>query len=593
MRATANHFDDLDLFRGLSADEKADLETRFTYRAVEGGQALLREGDPAKHLHIVVSGRFAVSRRGGPTLAVIARGEPVGEIAFFNGGPRTADVTALRDSEVLSIERADFDVLADSQPGLWRSIVLALTERLEAATAKAAVERAEPSQPRTVVLCPAGDGEVPREFADALVRALDGLGKTARVLDEDAVRLETGGAEVNAPEVNRWLNAQESAFDLTLWIVSGAVTAWTEKAVRQADAAVMVTAGKPENRSAGESLVAERLAPDDIRLAVSEGRASDWLKNRTAGGVHRAGSEGAINALARFLCGRARGLVLGGGGALAGAHVGIVFALKEAGLDFDTFAGTSAGAAIAAALALGMDREEIVSRCDDIFLTNRALKRWTYPRYGLVDPAVVDAMVQHHFGLDAIENMPQPFRAVATDLADNAAHVMDRGPLWEAVRASCSIPALLPPFIDGEGRILVDGGITDNLPLNPIRASKRGPNAAIVLGPARWRRASYQYSDYPRRGALMREKLIPWRKPGVKAPRIGQIVTRSMLLASDAASKEALRQADLVFQPPIPKGMGIIDWKRFKPLAGDTYEWAKGEIDRRLTKDPTAFDAFR
>jgi len=593
MRADLLHFDDLDLFRGLSVDEKVRLAERFSYRTVEGGQMLLREGDDAKHLHIVKSGRFSVSRGGGPTLAVIARGEPLGEIAFFNGGKRTADVTALRDSEVLSIDRSDFDVLADAQPVLWRSIVLALTTRLDAVMAKTVDDGLVPSQPSTVALCPAGGGDVPRAFADGLVRALATLGKKARFLDVDILRAEAGGADVASPEANRWLDAQEAAHDLTLWIVPPTADEWAQKAIRQADAALIVTTENPAFFSPVEALIASRLSASETRLAVTSGLASDWLAGRKAGAVHRATSDADIFALARFLCGKARGLALGGGGALAGAHVGLVFALREAGVDFDTFAGTSAGAAIAGALALGFGREEIIERCDDIFLTNRALKRWTFPRYGLVDPATVDEMVRYHYGSGLIEDMPHPFRAVATDLSDNAAYIMQRGPLWHAIRASCSIPVLLPPFIDGAGRILVDGGITDNLPVDPLRSSKRGPNAAVVLGPARWRRATYQYSDYPARGALIREKLTPWRKPGIRAPRLGQIMTRSMLLASDAASQEALQRADLVFQPPVPKGMGITDWKRFKPLAQDTYEWAKVEIDRRLTEDPNAFDAFR
>lgn len=592
MQAVAAHFDDLDLFRSLTLEEKSDLAARFTYRPVEGGEVLIREGDDARDLHIVVSGRFAVSRHGGPVLAVIARGEPVGEIAFFKGGERTADVTALRDSEVLSINRADFDVLADAQPVLWRSIVLALTERLQQATEKTVIERAMPSQPRTVVLCPAGAGEVSKADAFALVDALNDLGVSAALLDEQTVRNAMGDAAINTPDINRWLSVQEAAHDLTLWLVPNTATEWTQKAVRQADSAVLITTESPMTLNASELLIAERLAPSDIRLAVQDGLASTWMQSRDVVGAHRFGSKTDTGRLARFLCGRARGLVLGGGGALCGAHVGLVFALREAGIDFDSFAGTSAGAAIGGGLALGFDRDQLITRCEDIFLTNRALKRWTVPRYGLIDATVVDQMVQKHYGLGLIEDLPFPFRAIATDLSDNHLHEMTRGPLWQAVRASCSIPVLLPPFIDADGRILVDGGITDNLPVNPIRASKRGPNLAIMLGQARWRRASYAYDDYPTRGALLREQAMPWKKPPFKAPRLGQIMTRSMLLASDAASQEALNRADLIFHPPLPKGMGITDWKRFKPLEKSSFEWAKAEIDRRLSEDPAALDAF-
>lgn len=593
MRATAAHLGDLDIFRGLGPDERTALAERFQYRAVEGGAHLIREGEASRRLYIVVSGRFAVSRGDGPVLAVIARGEPVGEIGFFTNAARTADVIALRDSEVLAIERSDFDALAETEPILWRSTMIALARRLESATAQTMIARTQPSQPRTVLVCPAGRGQVSRDFGFALEDALAALAASAMLLDEAVIRDATGETDISAPEVGRWLNAQEAAHDLTLWLASGEETDWARKAVRQADAALLVATEGPETLGAVERWAAERLGPEEIRLAVPEGRASPWLETRRVGASHRVGTPREIDSLARFLCGKARGLVLGGGGALAGAHVGTVFALREAGVEFDSFAGTSAGGAIAGALALGLDREEIIARCEDIFLANRALKHWTVPRHGLIDATVVDAMVRKHYGTGLIEDLPAPFRAIATDLSDGDMHVMARGPLWQAIRATCSIPVLLPPFIDGDGRILVDGGITDNLPVDPMRASKRGPNLAIMLGQARWRRARHSYDAYPGRGALLLETLLPWRKSAIKAPRLGQIMTRSMLLGSDAASQRALARADVVFNPPLPKGMGITDWKRFKALERDSRDWAKAEIERRLRKDPTALDAFR
>ncbi len=593
MRASVSHLEQLDLFRGLGDGDKADLAARFTYRTVNGGQRLIREGEEARDLYIVVSGRFAVTRGDGPTLAVIGRGEPVGEIAFFNGGRRTADVTAQRDSEILCIERTAFDALADSAPMLWRSAVLALTERLVKATANTVIERVGPAQPRTVVLCPAGDGPLPADFAARLLAALTELGCHAMVLSERILADATGQAPLDSPEANQWLAAREADHDLTLWLAGDSDSPWARKAVRQADAALLVSSGDASRSGALEQLVAERLDPGDIRLAVISGQPSVWRAHRTVGASYRAETPREIAALARFLCGKARGLVLGGGGALGGAHVGVFAALKEAGVSFDSFAGASAGGALGGAMAMGLERAEIVDRCEDIFLTNRALKRWTVPRHGLVDPATVDRMLRHHYGTGMIEDMPYPFLATATDLSDNAMHVMDRGPLWQAIRATCSIPVLLPPFIDAEGRILVDGGITDNLPIDPMRMTKRGPNLAVMLGQSRWRRADFSYDEMPARSDLLLEKLLPWRKPRIRAPRVGQVMTRTMLLASDGASQDALTRAETVFLPPIPKGMGIIDWKRFRRLEADTYEWAQAEIERRLAKDPTALDAFR
>lgn len=593
MQANPSHFNDLDIFHGLGDVEKKALAGRFDYRLVRGGARLITQGDPANHLHIVLSGRFAVAREDEAPLAFIARGEPVGEIAFFNGGTRTAHVTALRDSEVLSIARSDFDNLADTQPMLWRSTVMALANRLVEATDLRGSNTKEAPPPRTLILCPAGDAPVSPDFAFNLIKSLETLGVKAALLDEETARNGSGESALNSPEMNRWLAAHEASHDLVIWYTRGEANEWAQKAVRQADAALLIGSENPASLGPIERLVFDRLAPTDIRLATLNGRTSEWLKHRTVVGHHRAKTETQVATLARFLCGRARGLVLGGGGALCGAQVSLVFAMREAGLDFDSFAGTSAGAAVAAALAMNLNRPEIIAAVKDIFLTNKALKRWNVPKFGLIDPTIVDRMLKQHYGLGMLEDLPNPFFAIATDLADNAEHVMERGPLWEAIRASCSVPILLPPMIDSEGRILVDGGITDNLPVDPMRQRKRGPNAAIMLGQPRWRRAEYRYADYPSRGELVREKISFRKSRRLKAPRIGQILTRSMLLASDAASADALTRTEAVFIPPLPKGMGITDWHRFEALERDSYDWAQREIERRLNEDPAVFDPFR
>ena len=570
----------LDLFRDLTEAEAASLAERFERRIVPGGEALLREGDPAQRLHIVLSGRLAISRGGGPLLTSIGRGEPVGEVAFFGGGTRTADAIATRDSEVLSIARADFDAVADAHPALWRAVTVALSGRLAAATKALPHGDAALAAPRTLVVAPAGKAALPERFVADLVRAVEALGTRCRALDaipgEDAERV----------------TAQEATCDLLLLVVGSDADDWARLAVRQADAALIVApTGTAEPPGPVEALIEARLRPSDIRLVATEGLASPWLATRQAGAVSM-GAEPAP--IARYITGRARGLVLGGGGALGGAHVGLYFALREAGIDFEHFGGTSVGAAIAAALALGLDRREIVERCTDIFLTNRSLRRWTLPRYSLVDPATVDRMLRLHYGQGLIEDMPRAFFGVGADLSDGTAFVMRRGPLWQAVRASCSIPALLPPMVDEAGRILVDGGIVDNLPIDPMRAVKVGPNVAIVLGAANWRRAAYRYEDLPGRGALMRGALTPWRRTRhVRAPRLGQVLTRSILLASDEAVRRSMAAADAVFEPPLPKGMGIMAWNRFAAHEQASYDWARAEIERCLAADPQALDAFR
>src|SRR5262249_37928790 len=113
----------------------------------------------------------------------------------------------------------------------------------------------------------------------------------------------------------------------------------------------------------------------------------------------------------------------------------------------------------------------------------------------------------------AIEDAWRPYFAVAAVL-DAASHeglyLIRRGPMWMAARASGSLPAVLPPVLTEDGRLLVDGGIVDNIPLRPMKALKTGPNLVVHFG---WRgqaqRFNVDYMTIPGRWQLLRQLLTP------------------------------------------------------------------------------------
>ena len=104
-----------------------------------------------------------------------------------------------------------------------------------------------------------------------------------------------------------------------------------------------------------------------------------------------------IERLFRFINGTALGLVACGGGALCAAHVGLYKALIECGLEFDIMGGTSAGAAMVGAFAMGKHPDDIDRGTHDIFVTNRAMQRYTWPRYSLLDHSHYDTQLSPLF----------------------------------------------------------------------------------------------------------------------------------------------------------------------------------------------------
>lgn len=163
------------------------------------------------------------------------------------------------------------------------------------------------------------------------------------------------------------------------------------------------------------------------------------------------------------------GLALGSGSARGLAHLGVIRAIVDAGIEVDFIAGTSMGALIGAIHAAGkldqlettfqkFDWKRMISFLDVIL-----------PKSGLLDGAKVSEMIRAHVHADSIEALPMPFAAVATDIVSGEEVVIRSGDVIEAVRASISVPGLFTP-VRSHGRILVDGGLTNPVPVSVARA---------------------------------------------------------------------------------------------------------------------------
>ena len=163
------------------------------------------------------------------------------------------------------------------------------------------------------------------------------------------------------------------------------------------------------------------------------------------------------------------GLALGSGSARGLAHIGVLRALKEANIEVDLVAGTSMGAVIGAVFASGkidglsarlrnLDWPGIVALLDPVF-----------PRSGLIDGQRVAEFVRTHVPSAGIEDLLLPFAAVATDLMTGEEVVATTGDLTEAVRASIAVPGIVTP-VRSNGRILVDGGLVNPVPVSVARA---------------------------------------------------------------------------------------------------------------------------
>jgi NTE family protein len=322
-----------------------------------------------------------------------------------------------------------------------------------------------------------------------------------------------------------------------------------------------------------------------------------WLDQRDVAQHHHVSIEDDrdFNSLYRFLTGRATGYVAAGGGGFGPAHIGVYKAFAERGVTFDVLGGTSVGAALLGGFALLMSPEEVDRRTREVFVVSRAFKHLTYPRYALLDHVPFDAALRRQFGEAAIEDAWRPYFAVATvlDGSGEGLHLLRRGPLWKAVRASGSLPAVLPPVLTDDGRMLVDGAVVDNIPLRPMKALKAGPNLVVHFGERGMpQRFAADDANIPGRWSLLRRMLTPsGRRALPKVPGPIGVIQRCLVM-HQAPELLPLDPLDLALQVPVLSGANFMDFDRHSQVFEAAYQWCRRRIDELLDQGNPALAAI-
>lgn len=583
----------VEAFRDLSADAVAVIAATLQLTSVARGELLMRQDEKADSMYLVVSGRFEIYVEGrDDPLGEIGAGSSIGEIAFFSGGVRTASVKAERDSLVLRLDRAEFDRVAAASPAIWRIVTATLARRLAEMT-KGHPPRKE-MRPRTLAICRAGPEQVPHDFIDDLRETFSAHARTFFLDSGTFARAVGTGISLDSSEATNWFNDLEKQFEFVVYVSDNDLTDWSRKAIRQADLVLAVGRhGTEVGARHAEPNEIEQFSyalhgADDLRLVLLHERQDPisgtrhWLDARPPIRMHHhiaLGQRPHYERLFRFVNGTALGLVACGGGAFSAAHIGVYQALLDVGLEFDMLGGTSGGGAMTAAFALGLDTEEIDRRVHEIFVTNAVFKRWTWPRYGLIDHTAFDRALEHHYTSKDIEDLWVPFFAVSTNLTDNGIFVHLRGPLWEAVRSTGAIPVLLPPFYTRDGEMLVDGGLLDNTPVHVMRALKQGPNVVISFQFTEPTRFHVDYRALPSRGGLIRHLLNPFRrKPLPKAPGPLAVLLRSLMVGRQDFSS-ALAEGDMLLVPPLPPELSLMSWDHHSELRTSAQAFAAAELE--------------
>ena len=537
------------MFAGLPEETCRELAARTEPVELAAGEWLFRAGDPADALYVVRSGRLEVvgeTEDGRETvLRVLQRGAALGELALLARSPRSASVRARRDSALLRLGHQDFSSLLAARPEFALGLSRNLGRQLQESRARA-IPR--PLTPALVALVPTVAGAPTDQVSHRLAAAL-GAWESVAGLDGDE---EGDRADL--------LDRAEREHGRVLLTASHPDPAdpWTAFCLRHADRVLAVAPADdaPGRRDGlrGSDLVVWGWRPGG-------GRAVGWAEAVSPRAVHlvAAGDEGAgIERLARRLAGRALGVVLSGGGARGLAHIGVLEALEAAGVSIDRVGGCSMGALVGGMLAAGRGPAEIAERMRAEFVERNPLNDYTVPLAALARGRKAQAMLERVFEDAAIEELHREFFCVSCDLLSAELFVHRRGLLRDAVGASACLPGIVPP-VSAAGRLLVDGGVLNNLPVQQMAERGEGPVIAVDVS-SRFQPPAV--AGRRPRARPLRAALVGWDHP---LPSFQETLVRTVALGSIDTAAAAQRHADVTILPEV-SGFGLMRFDRLDEI---------------------------
>lgn len=159
------------------------------------------------------------------------------------------------------------------------------------------------------------------------------------------------------------------------------------------------------------------------------------------------------------------GIALSGGGSRGLAHLGALKALSELGIKPTMIAGSSAGSLVGAFIAAGYSPDFIFETIQSLGILNSI--KFAFNRFGLFKMDKLEEIFLKYIPHNSFEKLKTPLVVCATDIEKGVAIYFSEGELIKPVIASCSIPGIFEP-IKFQGRVLVDGGVTNNLPIEQL-----------------------------------------------------------------------------------------------------------------------------
>ncbi len=243
------------------------------------------------------------------------------------------------------------------------------------------------------------------------------------------------------------------------------------------------------------------------------------------------------------------GIALSGGGAKGFAHIGVLKALNEHGIDPDILSGTSMGSLVGVLYAAGKTPDEI----QELVKTSPVIRmvRLAWGKNGVFQMSPIRKILENEVGEDNFNSLKKPFYLSVSNINEGKAEVFHQGKLFDRVLASCSVPVLFTPQIINDVTY-VDGGLFDNLPSKSIRHKCK-----TLIG------VHVNYS-----GTISSFK-------GMK-----EVAERTFMLAIDQNVRTSMKDCDIIIDPPKMQEFTFWDFDKVDEIVEVGYAFTKKMIEK-------------
>ncbi|PJZ69447.1 alpha/beta hydrolase [Leptospira perolatii] len=550
------------LFKNLPRKLLVQIYRHIEERNVYNHDVIYYKGEISKELYIIRHGEVMVTLgEAGKTIRYLGEGDIFAESSVLTRSVHSGYATAVLDTLLYVLDGEYFLKLAAKEKILSQNLMRLMGIRMKEVIDMDSKALMAPRR----LIC-----HIPLEDIDDFKVHLDQIVEIGRKSHEGHVslyKIETFKDQA-VPEMIRGISQlRRKSPVLHLFFKSPGLLPEFDKVVQQCDQ-IVFWEENPERNAKKKAETIEYWKP---RIRNFAGRTSriivsdkgllpeDTIRNQKV--FHRG------ETFARYLVSKTRGLALGGGGARALAHVGLLKVLEREGIRFDYVSGSSFGAVIAALYAKGENADSIHKTVHKFFGGIDKPFDPTIPLISFFKGKKMLKMLKTAFGSQLIEDLKIPFSTSAVDLHSGQEYVMDQGPVWEALAAAMSLPGMFPPIFRGD-HLLVDGGVINNVPENLIRRKGADVILSVNVSPLRDDAIVRLLEDRKVTGKSFFKNL--WED--ITYPPILKIMARAITLEGREITKLRKEKMDLFVNMHIEE-FAFTDFGRYKEII------KKGELE--------------